>query len=196
LDKKTTEEQISRFNVLTQHFPGYKSIANSAGLLAWRRQLFPASKTDWVRPGLILYGVSPFSDQTAEQQDFQPVMTLKSKLIAINQLRRGDAVGYGGISVCPEDMPVGVISFGYGAGYPRHAPPGTPVLINNTLCPIIGRVSMQMITVDLRPCLQAQVGDIATLWGKGLACETIAAQANTIPYELLCKTSPYIPVCS
>lgn len=191
VNKITTTAQIARFQEFTQNLPGFKSISNSAGILAWSDA---NTQNNWVRPGLILYGVSPLPDKTGEQLGFQPVMTLYSRIIAINQLKRGDAIGYGGISTCPEDMPVGVVSFGYGRGYPRHAQPGTPILIHNTLCPLIGRVSMQLITVDLRQCPQAKVGDEVILWGRGLPVETIAQYANTIPYELLCKTSTWLRV--
>ncbi len=157
------------------------SIANSAGILGW-----PASHADWVRPGVMLYGVSPFTGGHGELEGLQPVMTLCSRLIAVNRLHKGDAVGYGGSWVCPEDMPVGVIAIGYGDGYPRHAESGTPMLVNGRRVPLIGRVSMDMITVDLRSQPQARVGDPVVLWGKGLPVEEIARYASTIPYELLC----------
>ncbi|MEY6432090.1 alanine racemase [Thioalkalicoccus limnaeus] len=163
------------------------SIGNSAGLIA-----VPAARSDWVRPGIMLYGVSPFATGTGADLGLVPVMTLQGRLIAIQQLRRGAAVGYGGTYICPEDMPVGVVNVGYGDGYPRHAVPGTPVLIAGRRVPLIGRVSMDMIHVDLRPCPQAAVGELATLWGSGLPVEEVAACAGTIPYELLCRVAPRV----
>lgn len=114
-------------------------------------------------------------------------MTLSSRLISVRQSCRGDAIGYGGTWVCPQDMPVGIVSVGYGDGYPRHARVGTPVLVNGIIVPLVGRVSMDMISVDLRPCPQAAVGDEAILWGDGLPIEEVADLSDTIAYELLCK---------
>jgi alanine racemase len=160
------------------------SIGNSAGILA-----FPESRTDWVRPGIMLYGGSPFSRRSAADLGLQPVMTLRSRLIAVNQLARGDAVGYGGTYVCPEPMPVGVVGIGYGDGYPRQAPAGTPVVIRGREVPLVGRVSMDLITVDLRTLPEAAVGDEVTLWGQGLPVDRIAERAGTISYELLCRVT-------
>lgn len=176
-----TLQQLECFAEATAGINTPRSIANSAGILGW-----PASHAEWVRPGIMLYGVSPFTGGRGEQEGLQPVMTLCSRLIAMNRLRKGDAVGYGGTWICPEDMPVGVIAVGYGDGYPRHAEPGTPVLVNGRRVPLIGRVSMDMITVDLRSQPQAQVGDPVILWGKGLPVEVVAQHASTIAYELLC----------
>ncbi|VAX08978.1 Alanine racemase [hydrothermal vent metagenome] len=157
------------------------SCANSGGILGW-----PETHADWVRPGLMLYGVSPFTGGRAVGSGLQPVMSLHSRLIAVNHYSKGDAIGYGGTWICPEDMAVGVVSIGYGDGYPRHAAAGTPVLINDKLVPLVGRVSMDMISVDLRDCPAAQVNDTVTLWGAGLPVEEIAETADTIPYQLLC----------
>lgn len=178
-----------------QHFFGISegtnlrcSLANSAGILAW-----PSSCLDWVRPGIMLYGVSPLADRSAADINLRSVMTLESAIIAVHSLRKGDAVGYGGDWVCPEDMTVGVVAIGYGDGYPRHANTGTPVLINGQRVPLIGRVSMDMITVDLRNQPQARIGDRVVLWGEGLPVEEIAANAGTIGYALLCGVTPRIP---
>ncbi|AGA90299.1 alanine racemase [Thioflavicoccus mobilis 8321] len=160
------------------------SIGNSAGLIA-----LPAARSDWVRPGIMLYGASPFATGTGADLGLRPVMTLQTRLIAIQSLPRGAAVGYGGTYVCPEDMRVGIVGIGYGDGYPRHAPTGTPVLLNGERVPLIGRVSMDMIHVDLRGRPQAAVGDLATLWGVGLPVEEIATRAGTIAYELLCRVA-------
>lgn len=176
-----TEQQLDTFRQAIGGMEGAISIANSAGILGW-----PRSHGDWVRPGIMLYGVSPFMAGKGEEEGLQPVMTLRSRLIAINQARKGDAVGYGASWVCPEDMWVGVVACGYGDGYPRHAVPGTPVLVNNVRVPLIGRVSMDMICVDLRQQPRADVGDPVVLWGKGLPVEEVALRASTIPYELLC----------
>jgi alanine racemase len=135
----------------------------------------------------MLYGASPVIGTSAAQIGLRPVMTLMSRLIAVKRLRRGDAVGYGGTWTCPEDMRVGVVGIGYGDGYPRHAPSGTPVLLGGRRVPLVGRVSMDMISVDLRPLPEARVGDLATLWGEGLPVDEIAERAGTISYELLCR---------
>lgn len=163
------------------------SIGNSAGILA-----FPAARTDWVRPGIMLYGGSPLAGQGAAELGLRPVMALMTRLIAIKPLRAGDPVGYGGSWRCPQDMPVGVAAVGYGDGYPRHAPSGTPVLIGGRRAPVVGRVSMDLISIDLRPVPEARVGDPVTLWGDGLPVDEIATLAGTISYELLCRVTPRV----
>ena len=157
------------------------SIANSAGILGW-----PPSHAQWNRPGIMLYGVSPFVNATASDHNLKPVMTLSSHLIAVKHLKKGDRIGYGGTFTCDKDMTVGVIAIGYGDGYPRHAKTGTPVLVNNKRTRLIGRVSMDMICVDLSEQEEAKVGDNVVLWGEGLPVEEIAECAETIGYELLC----------
>ena len=181
---KMTQQQIDFFDSTISGFEGERSIANSAAILGW-----PQSRVHWVRPGIMLYGVSPFNDSIGQDEGLQPVMTLTSKLIAINNFRKGHKVGYGGDWTCPEDMPVGVVAIGYGDGYPRVISADTPVVINGQRVPIIGRVSMDMITVDLRHLPSAKVGDTVMLWGKGLPVEEIARCANTISYELLCRVT-------
>lgn len=176
-----TVEQLRLFEQATAHLPGLRTVANSAGVLGW-----PRSHYDLVRPGIMLYGVSPFIGGRAAESGLRPVMTLSSELIAINRVARGEAVGYGASWVCPEEMPVGVVSIGYGDGYPRHARAGTPVLVAGRRVPLIGRVSMDMVTVDLRGCPQARIGDPVVLWGAGLAVEEVAEHTGTIAYELLC----------
>lgn len=183
-DQETTQRQLQVFADVTKDLPGPKSLANSAGIFAW-----PGSHADWVRPGIMLYGISPLADKNGDALGLRPALTLESKLIAVNALKRGDAVGYGGTWTCPEDMQVGVVAIGYGDGYPRYAKNGTPVLIDDIQCPLIGRVSMDMITVDLRRCPQAQINDKAILWGDGLPAEEIARFADTIAYTLLCGIS-------
>jgi len=189
LDDATSEQQLDLFQQTLSLQDGERSIANSAGIVAW-----PKSHVEWVRPGIMLYGVSPMQGQQGAEHGLKSVMTLRSRLIAVNYLKKGDRVGYGGTWECPEDMPVGVIAMGYGDGYPRHAKEGTPVLVREQLVPLIGRVSMDMITVDLRRVVQPRVGDAVTLWGEGLPIELIADASATIGYELLCGVTPRVRV--
>ena len=135
----------------------------------------------------MLYGSSPLLGRSAAELDLRPVMTLSTRLIAVNPHRRGDPVGYGSDWVCPADMNIGVAAIGYADGYPRHAVSGTPVLVNGTRAQIVGRVSMDMICIDLRDCADARIGDPVVLWGEGLPVDEVAQCANTISYELLCK---------
>ncbi|MHB1951551.1 MAG: alanine racemase [Acidiferrobacteraceae bacterium] len=183
-----TRAQVERFAEATRSWNVERSMANSAGILAW-----PATHFEWVRPGLMLYGMSPLIGRKAVEFDLRPVMTLESAVIAVRMQRRGAAIGYGGDYLCPEDMPVGVIAVGYGDGYPRHATSGTPVLVGDVIVPLIGRVSMDMITVDLRRRPRTRVGDRAVLWGRGLPAEDVAQWAGTIPYTLVCSVTPRIP---
>ncbi len=179
-----TRQQSARFYQCIDGLDAAVSCANSAALLF-------ASGTlgQWVRPGIMLYGVSPFLASTGRDEDLKPVMTLESELIAVRQQRAGDPVGYGGAWVCPEDMPVGVVAIGYGDGYPRHAKTGTPVLVRGQRASLIGRVSMDMLTLDLRNVIDAQIGDRVVLWGDGLAVEEVAGCSGTIAYELLCQVT-------
>jgi len=183
-----TRRQIELFRAHAGQYRLETSLANSAGIVAW-----PESHAQWVRPGIMLYGGSPLRGKTAEELALKPVMTFESALIAVHKRRKGDAIGYGGDYACPEDMPVGVVAVGYGDGYPRQAPPGTPVLLNGQRVPLIGRVSMDMITVDLRSQPEARVGDPAVLWGEGLPVDEVAARAGTISYELLCRVTGRVP---
>ena len=157
------------------------SIANSAGIIAWKEAL-----SDWVRPGVMLYGISPFPENTGKDLGLKPIMSLHSRLIAVKKLAVGDKVGYSGTWVCKKPTTLGVVAVGYGDGYPRYAKVGTPVLVNGQRVPLIGRVSMDMITVDLESQTQAKPGDSVTLWGDDLAVEEIAQCADTIPYTLVC----------
>jgi len=183
-----TKTQIESFQGQVRNLGLESSLANSAGILAW-----PQSHLDWVRPGIMLYGASPMAGESAAALDIEPVMTLETALIAVNIRRQGEAIGYGGDWRCPEDMPVGVAAIGYGDGYPRHAVPGTPVLVNGKRVPLVGRVSMDMITLDLRAQPDARVGDPVVLWGQGLPVEEVAQSAGTIAYELLCHVTERIP---
>jgi len=187
--KSQTSEQINCFAQLSNKENVIKSIANSAGIVAW-----PEARSDWIRPGIMLYGVYPLLEQKGSTLVLKPAMTLRSKLIAVRELPAGAKVGYAGTWVCPEAMPVGVVGIGYGDGYPRHAVSGTPVMINGVQCPLVGRVSMDMITVDLRLCPQASVGDDVELWGKQLSVATVAEHAGTIAYDLLCGVTQRVNI--
>lgn len=179
-DDKTLK-QISLFSETVAGLSGERSIANSAGILGWTQ-----SVSDWVRPGVMLYGLSPFPDSTGQQLGLKPVMELHSRLIAVKQIEAGDTVGYGGSWICEKPTTMGVVAIGYGDGYPRYAKPGTPVLVNGRRVPLIGRVSMDMITVDLTTGPHAKPGDPVILWGESLPVEEIARWADTIPYTLVC----------
>lgn len=182
-----TERQLLCFHQAIEGLPGDRSIANSAAVCAW-----PQSHADLVRPGIMLYGASPLLDASAESLGLTPVMTLRAPLISVGMVAAGERIGYGGTWTTPEAMPVGVVAIGYGDGYPRHAPSGTPVLIGGQRASLVGRVSMDMITVDLRNCPDAAVGDLATLWGRGLPADEIAVAAGTIAYELFCRLTPRV----
>ncbi|MGL4354157.1 MAG: alanine racemase [Aeromonas popoffii] len=188
-DSQATQQQIEAFKMLTAHLPGEKAMANSAGILAW-----PDSRSDWIRPGIMLYGASPFGGQLASDHGLRPVMTLKSQLIAIRKCKRGESVGYGAHWVAHRDTTLGVVAVGYGDGYPRMAPEGTPMLVNGRRVPIVGRVAMDMITVDLGPQASDQCGDEVILWGEGLPVEQVAEKIGTIPYELLTRLTSRVSV--
>ncbi len=179
-----TNQQIKVFKELTDHLPGPKSLSNSAAICSR-----PEVAYDWVRPGIMLYGASPIKNKTASELGLEPVMTFKSRLISIKPTRKGETVGYGATQKCPEDILLGVAAVGYGDGYPRHACTGTPVLVNGKRCRLFGRVSMDMIALDLRATPDAKVGDSVILWGKGLPAEEIADSAETITYELFCHVN-------
>jgi alanine racemase len=180
----TTTEQMSRFAEVGRDMVAERTLANSAAILAW-----PDSHADWVRPGIMLYGGSPFVDRDAQSLGLKPVMTLRTGLIAVNAHRKGDAIGYGGGWTCPQDMNIGVAAIGYGDGYPRHAPNGMPVLVNGRRAQLAGRVSMDMICIDLGVQPDARAGDEVILWGEGLPVDEVAGLAGTLSYELLCGVS-------
>lgn len=187
-DHPITRRQLRLFAEAGAGLSGKKSIANSAGILGW-----PDSHADVVRPGIMLYGVSPFIGGRAVEYSLRPVMTFRSQLIAVNRIKKGETVGYGGTWRCPEDMTIGVVAAGYGDGYPRHAKNGTPVLVNGKRVPMAGRVSMDMVTVDLRSQPVARIGDPVVLWGRGLPAEEVAEFAGTIAYELFCSITQRVP---
>ena len=185
--------QLERFVSLTKSFAGPRSLANSAALAR-----FPATHADWVRPGIMLYGCSPFGHMSAELRaaalGLKPVMTLGSEIIATQELARGEGVGYGLAYRAEREMRIGVVACGYADGYPRHASAGTPVLVNGRRTRIVGRVSMDMITVDLSDLPEAGIGAPVTLWGEGLSADEVAAAAGTLSYQLLCALAPRVPV--
>jgi alanine racemase len=184
-----TRQQLAVFQAATHGITTERSMANSGGILGW-----PETHFDWVRPGIMLYGCTPFNDGVGTDEGLRPVMTLASRLIAVQRYAAGEPIGYGGSWRCPRDSRIGVVAIGYGDGYPRHAPSGTPVLINGRRVPLVGRVSMDMITVDLTDLPEANVGDPVVLWGCDLPAEEIARHANTITYELFCKVMPRVVV--
>jgi len=185
-----TEQQIRLFESLYQPFDLAASLANSAGILG-----FPRSHFDWVRPGIMLYGISPFHGGDGRSLDLRPVMTLMSRVIAINPIKKGELLGYGGTWQADQATRIAVISIGYGDGYPRQVSNGTPVLIRQRRFPIVGRVSMDMTCVDIGDS-PIQVGEQVTLWGEGLPVEEIASRANTIAYELVCKLTQRVQFTS
>jgi len=175
-------QQMEVFDAVLADRGGERSVANSGAIMAW-----PEYHSDWVRPGLMLYGVSPFSGSFGRDHGLQPAMTVASALISVREVEAGGSVGYGKGYICPENMPVGVVAFGYGDGYPRRATTGTPIVVGGKRTQVIGEASMDMLTVDLRPIPSAAVGDPVVLWGPELPVEEVAKSAGTIPYELLCR---------
>lgn len=188
-ENDSASRQLEAFLPLVAECGVEYSAANSAGTLGW-----PESRGQWIRPGIMLYGSSPFIGGRAQDHGLKPVMTLQSRLIAVNRYPAGSAIGYGSIWRCPVEMPVGVVAIGYGDGYPRHAGTGTPVLVNNRRVQLIGRVSMDMISVDLRSQPLAKAGDPVVLWGRGLPVEEIAEAAGTISYQLFCGIGPRVRI--
>jgi alanine racemase len=176
----SNNSQLGAFVNVTSKYGAERSIANSAAIIS-----NASSHLEWVRPGIMLYGSSPLLERSAEELDLRPVMQFESRLAAIQRVRKGETIGYGSTWRCPEDMIVGVVAAGYGDGFPRHAPSGTPVWINGHLCPSVGRVSMDSICVDLRG-VDAGHGDRAVLWGRELPVDIVADHAGTISYEVLC----------
>ena len=187
LEDNKTQQQLNVFKQFSHQ--QVASIANSAAILAWQQSI-----SEWVRPGIMLYGISPFTDKTSKDFGLRPVMQLQSQLIAIKTLQKGDRVGYGADYQCQQSTRLGIVAIGYGDGYPRSAKTGTPVLIHHQRVPLIGRVSMDMMTVDLNTCPTAKIGDTVTLWGDDLAIEEIANHAETIPYTLVCGITQRVPI--
>ncbi|OOG52588.1 alanine racemase [Rhodanobacter sp. B05] len=180
-DGVQTPAQIACFAAVTAGIAGPRSLSNSAAVLGW-----PDARGDWVRTGGLLYGLSVVEGRSGADFGFRPAMTLSTRLIAINRIGKGERIGYNGTWTCPEEMPVGVAAIGYGDGYPRSAMAGTPVLVGEQRVPLIGRVSMDLITLDLRDAPNARIGERVVLWGPELPVEAVAAQAATISYDLTC----------
>lgn len=174
-----TAEQIATFDAATAGLPGARSLCNSAGVVAW-----PDARRDWARPGIMLYGAAPVP---GTDPGLRPVMRLSAEVFATRELRRGEPLGYGGAFRAPHDMRIGLVALGYADGYPRSAPAGTPVRVDGAPTRLVGRVSMDMLTVDLTPTPTAGVGSEVELWGPGVDVGTVASLAGTIAYELLCN---------
>jgi len=186
------EEQIRRFRSGAQNLPGACSLSNSAAVLR-QGELKDALLSHWVRPGIMLYGATP-SERSALDFDLRPSMTLSSAIIGRQTVAAGAGVGYGSCFRAEQAMQVGIVACGYADGYPRHAPPGTPVLVDGVKTRLIGRVSMDMMMVDLTPVPTAHVGSAVTLWGQGLPIDDVAQAASTIGYELMCALAPRVLV--
>lgn len=182
-----TQQQLMMFNQACQDYALPKSLANSAAI-----QLLPQTHFEWVRPGIMLYGAGLTSNLRSR---FKPVLTFKTKLISLKWIEPGNSVGYGQTWTATRKSLIGVAAAGYGDGYPRHAPTGTPVLVNGQRVTTVGRVSMDMITLDLTDCADwVAIGDKVTLWGEGLSVDEVAEKAGTIGYELLCGITQRVPI--
>ncbi|MBS0288505.1 MAG: alanine racemase [Proteobacteria bacterium] len=189
-DNPLTLEQYNRFKEIIGERQGAQCLANSAAIIAWKK-----THADWVRPGLMLYGVSPFPDSVGKDFNLIPAMSLYSEIIAVRNVGPGEKVGYGGLWESKKKISkVGIVAIGYGDGYPWHAKNGTPVLINDQIASTVGRVSMDMLAVDLTAVEHVDVGAQVMLWGKALPIEIVARHAGTIPYELLCRFTERVTV--
>jgi alanine racemase len=182
-------EAMRRFDQATAGIGLPRSLANSAAIFS-----HPETHADIARLGIALYGATPFEARTAESLGVKPAMTLASELIAVQELQPGETIGYGGTFRIDKPMRVGVVACGYADGYPRHAPSGTPILVGDVLAKTAGRVSMDMITVDLTGVPGARVGTAVTLWGEGLPIDEVATPAGTVGYELMCALAQRVPV--
>ncbi|AXA22701.1 alanine racemase [Pseudomonas putida] len=182
LDASTTEQQVAVFQAARQGLAAECSLRNSPGVLGW-----PQVPSDWVRPGIMLYGATPFEVEQAAAARLQPVMTLQSRIISVRELPTGESVGYGAKFTSPRPTRVGVVAMGYADGYPRHAPTGTPVVVAGKRTQLIGRVSMDMLCVDLTEVPEAGIGSPVELWGKQVLASDVAQQAGTIPYQIFCN---------
>lgn len=187
-DPQPTRKQLSRFEALTADLAVERSIANSAAVFA-----HPAARAAWVRPGLALYGLSPFAGRCGSELGLQPAMTLESTVIALRDVAPGEPVGYGGAWRAPRPSRLAIVAAGYGDGLLRSLPTGTPVLIGARRAPLVGRVSMDMVAADVTGVPAVEVGDPVELWGARLPLEPLAAAAGSIPYELVCAVSQRVP---
>jgi len=185
-----TESQLAAFSAIADGFDGHISIANSGGIFGWPEAGLPAYLGDasriWIRPGIALYGISPFPDINGAELGLRPVMQFESRLVAVKSVRKGDRVGYAGSWLAEHDTTIGIVSAGYGDGYTRYLPSGTPVLVNGRRVPLAGYVSMDMSAVDLGPQAVDKVGDRVVLWGDELPVEEIARKAGSLAYQLVC----------
>lgn len=182
-DDPLTMAQLALFEQCVKDKPGLRCIANSAGILGW-----PQSHADWVRPGIMLYGASPFAEEDGHVFDLKPTMQLESRIIALQTVAKGESVGYAGKWQSPRPFSqVAVVAIGYGDGYPRQANSGTPVLVNGHRAAVAGRVSMDMLGIDVSDCGPVKIGDPVILWGAGLPIETVARAIGTLPNELFCR---------
>jgi alanine racemase len=182
LERDVTQRQMNAFTAMTAGIDAPYSLANSAAVLGW-----PATHSDYTRPGIMLYGSSPFAQPHPEADQLQAVMSLTSTVIGLRTVERGESVGYGGSWTAERRSVIATIAMGYGDGYPRTTPNGTPVMVNGQRCPLAGRVSMDMITVDVTDLDTVQAGDRAELWGKNLSLNEVATFAGTIGYELVTR---------
>ncbi|AHE97495.1 alanine racemase [Thioalkalivibrio paradoxus] len=180
-------EQLETFAHAVAELPGQRSFANSAAVVSGLAR--STRLGEWLRPGIMLYGASPLVGECGPERALRPVMTVTAPLIALKSLEPGASVGYGASWTANRPTRAGVVAMGYADGYPRHAPSGTPVRLRGRECPVIGRVSMDMLEIDLTAVPEARVGDVATLWGEGLPVERIAEAAGTISYELLTRVA-------
>ena len=191
------EHQLSAFEAATQDLPGERSVCNSAATLL--RGSEARVRNDWVRPGIVLYGSAPdFPAHTAADWGLEPTMTLSTKVLGVQTLQAGDTVGYGSTFTADGPMRTGIIACGYADGYPRHCGTGTPVLVNGVRTRLLGRVSMDMLNVDLTPIPDAGIGSEVTLWGRSsqgtvLSIDEIAQAAGTVGYEMMCAVAPRVP---
>jgi len=181
------EEEMRLFNEATKGIAMPRSLANSAAIFAQ-----PDAHADIVRQGITLYGASPFADRLATSLGVRPAMTFGSEVIAVQELKPGERVGYGGDWTCETPMRIGIVACGYADGYPRHAPSGTPILVGGGRTKTVGRVSMDMLAVDLRPVPHAGVGSPVVMWGEGIPVDEVAMAAGTVGYELLCSVAPRV----
>lgn len=187
--ERGVDAQLARFAPLAAQFDGPVSMANSAALLR-----FPQTHADWVRPGILLYGASPATAyMTAADIGLKPVMRFEARVIAVQQLQPGDRVGYGGLFTAERSMRIGTVACGYADGYPRHAPSGTPVAVDGVRSRLVGRVSMDMIAVDLTDIPQAGLGSVVELWGEHVSLDEVAQRAGTVNYELVCALALRVP---
>jgi alanine racemase len=178
------EKQLTVFNAIADNYNYPASVANSASIIR-----YPESNLDWVRPGIMLYGLSPFIDKSGIDIGLIPAMSLTSEIIAVQEIKAGDSVGYGLDFKSDKSMRIGIVACGYADGYPRHARKGTPVAIDGHLSTLIGRVSMDMLYVDISQIPQANIGSKVELWGEQVTADLVAQFSDTVGYELICAVS-------